>query len=116
MLRRARTMSARAACRGLDDSAEPWKVSGRFQWTLDPIRTCHRHGIALDEIAVINSPDLMNDIARIAASRWGVFHAWPTTRSRRLPPLWKAISSIGSMGRQARNGGPAVAPPRRPAR
>lgn len=74
MLRRARTyVCARCVVEDLDGSAEPWRVSSRFQWTLDPIRTCHRHGIALDEIAVINSPSLMNDIARIAAPQIGRF-------------------------------------------
>jgi hypothetical protein len=68
MLRRARTyVCARCVVEDLDGSTEPSNVSARFQWNLDPIRACHRHGVVLTEIAVINSPSLMNDIARIAA-------------------------------------------------
>lgn len=68
MLRRARTVICpRCLAEDLRDIPQPWMASGRVQWQLDPIRTCHLHHVALTEIAVVNSPNLMNDFARLAA-------------------------------------------------
>ena len=72
MLRRARTVICpRCLAEDLRDAPQPWMASGRVQWQLDPIRTCHLHGVALTEIAVVNSPSLMNDLARLAAPSVG---------------------------------------------
>lgn len=66
MLRRARTLVCpRYLAEDLQDAPQPWMASGRVQWTLDPIRACHRHKIALTEVATANSPSLLNDFARL---------------------------------------------------
>lgn len=72
MLRRARTVICpRCIAEDLQRTSHPWMASGRVQWQLDPIRTCHLHSVALTEIALVNSPSLMNDFARLAAPSIG---------------------------------------------
>jgi hypothetical protein len=67
-LRRARVMVCPLCItEDLADDASPWMASGRVDWLLDPIRTCRHHGVALTEVARVDTPTLLHDFARCLA-------------------------------------------------
>lgn len=65
-LRRARVVVCpRCLANDLSEDRKPWMVSGRVSWSLDPIRTCRHHRVALSEVANANAPGLLHDFARL---------------------------------------------------
>jgi hypothetical protein len=64
-LRRSRVaVCPRCLAEDLADGRPPWHASGRVEWLLTPIRTCHRHGVTLVEAAHVTSAHAIHDFAR----------------------------------------------------
>lgn len=67
-LRRAKVLVCpRCIDQDLATDNSPWMVSGRFDWLLPQIRACRNHGVALVEVAKVNTPTLLHDFARCVA-------------------------------------------------
>jgi hypothetical protein len=67
-LRRAKVVVCpRCIADDLADDANPWMASGRVDWLLDPIRACRHHGLALMEVAHVDTPTMLHDFARCLA-------------------------------------------------